>query len=84
VPDIHLALYNDVILFDNASKLAYVTSWVHLDEHEDVEAAYAAGASHWRRPVVVTPWTAANLYESGMSLHAMPIDAAAKGQQEMP
>lgn len=26
--DIHLALYNDVIVFDHATKLAYVISWV--------------------------------------------------------
>jgi len=26
--DIHLALYNDVVVFDHATKLAYVISWV--------------------------------------------------------
>lgn len=40
LPDMHLALYNDVVVFDHATKLAYVISWVHLDEHPDVEAAY--------------------------------------------
>lgn len=28
LPDLHLALYNDVIVFDHATKLAYVVSWV--------------------------------------------------------
>ena len=27
----HLALYSDVIVFDHATKLAYVIAWVHLD-----------------------------------------------------
>lgn len=28
LPDLHLALYNDVIVFDHATKLAYVVAWV--------------------------------------------------------
>ena len=36
----HLALYNDVVVFDHATKLAYVIAWVHVDEHPDVDAAY--------------------------------------------
>ncbi len=28
--DIHLALYNDVVVFDHATKLAYVISWVRV------------------------------------------------------
>lgn len=35
LPDIHLALYNDVVVFDQATKLAYVISWAHLDGHTD-------------------------------------------------
>ncbi len=40
LPDMHLALYNDVVVFDHATKLAYVISWVHIDEHPDVDTAY--------------------------------------------
>lgn len=73
LPDIHLALYNDVLVFDQvrgpgiegplradrgsgsggtsrapdlhsqATKLTYVITWVHMDEHADVEAAYRYG-----------------------------------------
>lgn len=43
LPDLHLALYNSVIVFDHATKLAYVTAWVHLGEHDSVEEAYLAG-----------------------------------------
>ena len=28
LPDLHLALYNDVIVFDHVTKLAFVISWV--------------------------------------------------------
>ena len=42
----HLALYNDVLVFDHATKLAYVISWVHLDEHADVDAAYQVGCAN--------------------------------------
>lgn len=43
LPDMHLALYKDVILFDHATKLVYVVSWVALDDHASVEEAYLAG-----------------------------------------
>ncbi len=33
LPDMHLALYDDVVVFDHATKLAYVIAWVHLDRH---------------------------------------------------
>lgn len=32
LPDMHLALYNDTIVFDQATKLVYVICWVHLDD----------------------------------------------------
>jgi len=31
LPDMHLSLYNDVVLFDQATKIIYAISWVHLD-----------------------------------------------------
>ncbi|KAI8471172.1 MAG: ADC synthase [Monoraphidium minutum] len=31
LPDLHLALYNDVLVIDQATKLIYAISWVHLD-----------------------------------------------------
>ncbi|KFM26929.1 Anthranilate synthase component I-1, chloroplastic [Auxenochlorella protothecoides] len=43
LPDLHLALYNDVIVFDHATKLAYVIAWVHLGAHASPEAAFLAG-----------------------------------------
>jgi anthranilate synthase component 1 len=31
LPDLNLALYNDVVVFDQATKIAYAICWVHLD-----------------------------------------------------
>ena len=30
LPDMHLALYNDVVVFDQATKIIYAISWVHV------------------------------------------------------
>lgn len=32
--DMHLALYNDVVVFDQATKIVYAISWVHVGEEE--------------------------------------------------
>ncbi len=45
----HMALYNTVIVFDQATKLAYVITWVHLDRHESLEHAYQHGKEQLRR-----------------------------------
>ena len=43
LPELHLALYNNVIVFDQATKLAYCVAWVHMDRHAGVSEAYLAG-----------------------------------------
>lgn len=43
LPELHLALYNNVIVFDQATKLAYCVAWVHMDRHPGVTEAYFAG-----------------------------------------
>ena len=44
-----MALYNTVIVFDQATKLAHVITWVHLDRHESLEDAYQHGKEQLRR-----------------------------------
>jgi anthranilate synthase component I len=56
LPDMHLALYTESVLFDNATKLAYVVAWVCTDDHGSVEEAYLAGR---RRLAVATAKIAA-------------------------
>ena len=41
--DLHLALYNNIIVFDHATKLAYCVTWVHMGAHAGVPEAYLAG-----------------------------------------
>ena len=44
LPDMHLARYDDVVVFDNAAKLAYCVAWVRTDEDGvGLESAYAGG-----------------------------------------
>nr|CAD1817715.1 unnamed protein product [Ananas comosus var. bracteatus] len=43
LPDIHLGLYNDVIVFDHVEKKAFVIHWVRLDRYSTVEEAYDDG-----------------------------------------
>jgi anthranilate synthase component 1 len=43
LPDIHLGLYKDVLVFDNAQKVAYAVHWVFLEDHESVKGAFEHG-----------------------------------------
>ncbi|KAF6159642.1 hypothetical protein GIB67_034604 [Kingdonia uniflora] len=43
LPDVHLGLYDDVIVFDHVEKRAYVIHWVRLDRYSSVEEAYNDG-----------------------------------------
>lgn len=46
LPDMHLALYKNVVVFDHATKLVYVVTWVDMtDFNGDVKAAYASGSA---------------------------------------
>lgn len=43
LPDIHLGLYKDVIVFDHVSKIVFVLHWVCTDEHISLKDAYVKG-----------------------------------------
>ena len=43
LPDMHMALYNEVVVFDQATKLAYVCVWLHMDQHPSPQHAYLSG-----------------------------------------
>ena len=36
----HLALYNEAVVFDQATKLVFVCVWAHLGSHPSVQHAY--------------------------------------------
>ncbi|XP_065625631.1 anthranilate synthase alpha subunit 2, chloroplastic isoform X2 [Quercus suber] len=43
LPDVHLGLYDDVIVFDHVAKKAYVIHWVRLDQYSSAEEAFNDG-----------------------------------------
>ncbi|XP_059660851.1 anthranilate synthase alpha subunit 2, chloroplastic-like [Cornus florida] len=43
LPDVHLGLYDDVIVFDHVEKKAYVIHWVQLDQFSSAEEAFNDG-----------------------------------------
>ncbi|KAM1039960.1 hypothetical protein ACFX2I_029208 [Malus domestica] len=43
LPDVHLGLYDDVIVFDHVEKKAHVIHWVQLDQYSSVEEAFNDG-----------------------------------------
>ncbi|KAL9405037.1 hypothetical protein Peur_002009 [Populus x canadensis] len=43
LPDVHLGLYDDVIVFDHVEKKAYVIHWVQLDRFSSVDDAFKDG-----------------------------------------
>lgn len=47
--DIHLGLYDDVIVFDHVEKKAYVIHWVQLDQYPSREKAYTSGMKRLER-----------------------------------
>ncbi|GBG70205.1 hypothetical protein CBR_g6337 [Chara braunii] len=43
LPDVHLGLYNSVVVFDHVTKIIYVVKWVPLENYPSVESAYEDG-----------------------------------------
>lgn len=43
LPDVHLGLYDDVLVFDHVEKKVYVIHWVQRDRFPSVEEAYRDG-----------------------------------------
>ncbi|KAE8039243.1 hypothetical protein FH972_011671 [Carpinus fangiana] len=43
LPDVHLGLYDDVIVFDHVEKKAYVIHWVRMDQFSSAEEAFNDG-----------------------------------------
>lgn len=43
LPDVHLGLYEDVLVFDHVKKQVFVIHWVRLDQYSSVEEAFNDG-----------------------------------------
>ena len=44
----HLSLYNEVIVFDQATKIAYTCVWLHLEDYQSPEQAFLSGKRRLR------------------------------------
>ncbi|GFZ01617.1 anthranilate synthase 2 [Actinidia rufa] len=68
LPDVHLGLYDDVIVFDHVEKKACVIHWVRLDQFSSVEEAFNDGMNRLDSLVsrvhdIVPPRLAADPFE---------------------
>ncbi|KAL6340892.1 hypothetical protein AAG906_032003 [Vitis piasezkii] len=45
LPDVHLGLYEDVLVFDHVKKQVFVIHWVRLDQYSSVEEAFNDGTN---------------------------------------
>eukprot|EP00252_Welwitschia_mirabilis_P027548 TRINITY_DN9478_c0_g1_i2.p1 TRINITY_DN9478_c0_g1~~TRINITY_DN9478_c0_g1_i2.p1 ORF type:complete len:603 (+),score=119.19 TRINITY_DN9478_c0_g1_i2:285-2093(+) len=43
LPDMHLGLYNDIVVFDHVEKKAFIIHWVRLGDYSSPEEAYDDG-----------------------------------------
>lgn len=46
LPDLHLGLYKDVIVFDQVAKVVYIMNWVDLNDHADTTSAHGIANVH--------------------------------------
>ncbi|XP_062085151.1 anthranilate synthase alpha subunit 2, chloroplastic-like [Humulus lupulus] len=76
LPDVHLGLYDDVIVFDHVEKKAYIIHWVRLDRYASVDEAFNDGMNRLEALVsrvhdVVTP----RLPAGSINLHTRQFGA---------
>lgn len=74
LPDLHMQLYNDVVVFDQAQKAVLVITHVLPDEHGSADAAYKAGQS--RLDELCKRLLQPHADERGLELPAGHIDLA--------
>lgn len=74
LPDLHMQLYNDVVVFDQAQKAVLVITHVLVDEHVSADSAYQSGQAQLDKfcQRLLTP----HADEHGMELPAGHIDLA--------
>uniref|UniRef100_A0A0E0KBM4 anthranilate synthase n=1 Tax=Oryza punctata TaxID=4537 RepID=A0A0E0KBM4_ORYPU len=70
LPDVHLGLYDDVLVFDNVEKKVYVIHWVNLDRHATTEDAYQDGKS--RLNLLLSKVHNSNVFHILIHLHSRP------------
>lgn len=79
LPDLHMQLYNDVVVFDQAQKAVLVITHVLIDEYDSAELAYQTGQA--RLDEFCQRLLAPHADEYGMELPAGHIDLASPPRQ---
>ena len=80
LPDIHLSLYNEVVIFDHVSKILYAVHWVHMGEFSSPELAYLSGESHLR---ILVSQLHALQDEATLSLGAVDMSLTTYGKEAL-
>eukprot|EP00793_Prasinoderma_coloniale_P003451 PRCOL_00006687-RA len=77
LPDIHLGLYKDVLVFDNAQKVAYAVHWVFMEDFDSADEAFESGMENLNKLVEqVSPQAAPELPTGRVGLSTASFSSA--------
>ncbi|PQM34458.1 anthranilate synthase alpha subunit 2 chloroplastic [Prunus yedoensis var. nudiflora] len=87
LPDVHLGLYDDVIVFDHVEKKAHVIHWVQLDQYSSVEEAFNDGINRLETLVsrvhdIITPRLPAGSIEFNTQLFGPELENSSLTSEE--
>ena len=76
LPDMHLGLYDQCVVFDHVSKVVYAVQWVFIDHYQHVDDAYGACCERLDKLVH-------HLQKPSVALPAGSIDLALRGRSDV-
>ncbi|CAM8916356.1 unnamed protein product [Rhodiola kirilowii] len=87
LPDVHLGLYDSVIVFDHVEKKACVIYWVRLDRYTSIEEAYNDGTNRLDALVarvhdIITPRLAAGSIKLSTQLFGPKLENSSMSKDE--
>ncbi|KAB1227735.1 Anthranilate synthase alpha subunit 2, chloroplastic [Morella rubra] len=87
LPDLHLGLYDDVIVFDHVEKKAYIIHWVRMDRFSSAEEAFNDGIKRLEALVsrvhdIVSPKLPAGSIKSSTNLFGPKLEMSSMTSQE--
>ncbi|KAJ9172482.1 hypothetical protein P3X46_015712 [Hevea brasiliensis] len=87
LPDVHLGLYEDVMIFDHLEKKAYVIHWVRLEQYTTVEEAFDDGMNRLENLLsrvhnTATPRLAAGSIELSTRLFGPKLEMSSMTSEE--
>ncbi|XP_068337452.1 anthranilate synthase alpha subunit 2, chloroplastic-like isoform X2 [Pyrus communis] len=87
LPDVHLGLYDDVIVFDHVDKKAHVIHWVQLDQYSSVDEAFNDGINRLETLLskvhdIITPRLPAGSIEFNTQLFGTKLEDSSLTSEE--